>query len=552
MLTLLERLASAFWTYIARVVALISPFGRGREFFRMGPGLRAFLHVLVVVCVLVLLWWINTSPKIFTLLRTPTVGGGIDLRMFWLPILFLLLYTMTWLGWWLWKLIGPEDISSAFPDIDEAWEQGLKALNDNQMELIDAPLFLVLGKTQGGEEALFSAAQLALTVKHAPSRSDAPLHFYANRDGIYLTCAGASLIGRQAELLADGGGGEADAGGGGAGTESDGSADDDAFKTVRPGGKLKDVQAVLRRAREQGRELTEDEKGEIRVLMAEEEAEKTRRAPTMTLLKNTPEVERLTARFKHLCRLIMRDRRPYCPINGVLLLVPFSASERDEDASQTGSIIQQELAALRTHLQVRCPVLATVCDLEKAPGFREFVERFPADQRQRRLGQRFPLVPDVDPEKVGQMFEGGVAWMAQAMFPNWIYKLFRIESSERDDVSTLVEGNARLYQLMSELNERHKRLSRLLGRALGSDTSAPPLCSGCYVAATGKDARREQAFVAGVFRRLPENQDFVTWTDEALKEDTDAHKWATYGYAALGVAALALAAIGYFVWSRNR
>jgi hypothetical protein len=350
-------------------------------------------------------------------------------------------------------------------------------------------------------------------------------------------------------LLADGGDDE-DAGPAPSGDGE--SADDDAFKTVRPGGKLKDVQAVLRRAREQGRELTEDEKGEIRVLMAEEESQKARRAPTMSLLKNTAEADRLTARFKHLCRLILRARRPYCPINGILLLVPFAASDRDEDASQTGSVIQQELAALRTHLQVRCPVLTTICDLEKAPGFREFVERFPADQRQRRLGQRLPLVPDIDPEKVPAMFDGGIAWMAQAMFPNWIYKLFRVEQTERDDVTALVEGNARLYQLMCELSTRHKRLSRLLVRALASDTSAPPLCSGCYVAATGKDARKEQAFVAGVFRRLPENQDFVTWTDEALKEDADAQKWATYGYVALGVAAAALAALGYFVWTKNR
>jgi hypothetical protein len=550
MLEFLERLASGFWTYISRVAALISPFGRGREFFRMGPGLRAFLHIVMLAAILGGLYWANWYFKVDELLKAPHRL----LRTLWLPILFLLLYTMTWLGWWLWKLLGPEELSSAFPDIDEAWEQGIKALHDNQMELIDAPLFVVLGKPAGGEDALFSAAQLSLTIKGAPSRNDAPLRFFANRDGIYLTCAGASLIGKQAQILVEGSG---DEGGGGGVSDSgsgDGSSDGDdaAFKTVRPGGKLKDVQAVLRRAREEGRELTEDEKGEIRVLMAEEEAEKAKKAPSVALLKNTAEVDRLTARFKHVCKLIMRDRRPYCPINGILLLLPFAASDRDEDASQTGSVIQQELTALRAHLQVRCPILTTVCDLERAPGFREFVERFPSDQRQRRLGQRFPLVPDVDEDRVPQMFEGGVAWMAQAMFPNWIYKLFRIEHSPRDDVNSLVEGNGRLYQLMCELNERHKRLSRLLSRALVGDNSGPPLCSGCYMAATGKDARKEQAFVAGVFRRLPENQDFVTWTDAALKEDSDAHKWATYGYVALGIAAVALFAVGYLVWSKNR
>src|SRR5262249_49555046 len=155
------------------------------------------------------------------------------------------------------------------------------------------------------------------------------------------------------ETFDEGGGGSSSADGDG------GSHEEDAFKTVRPGGKLKDVQAVLRRAREQGRELTDEEKGEIRVLMAEGEGEKGKKGP-VALLKNTAEVERVTARFQHLCRLILRDRRPYCPINGIMLLVPFAASNRDEDASQTGTVIQQELGVARATLHVNCPVLVTV------------------------------------------------------------------------------------------------------------------------------------------------------------------------------------------------
>src|SRR5262249_46803739 len=144
-------------------------------------------------------------------------------------------------------------------------------------------------------------------------------------------------------------------------------------------------------------ELTEAEKQEIRVLIAQEEqehAQKTQK-PRPLLLKYTEEVKRLTARLKHLCRLIVRDRHPYCPVNGILLLLPFGATDRKEDADQIGAICQQDLAALRQALQVHCPVIALVCDLEIAAGFREFIERFPAEQRQRRVGQRFPLAPDL-------------------------------------------------------------------------------------------------------------------------------------------------------------
>ena len=47
------------------------------------------------------------------------------------------------------------------------------------------------------------------------------------------------------------------------------------------------------------------------------------------LLKNTDEVELLSSRLKYLCRLIVRDRQPYCPANGILLLIPLAATDSE-------------------------------------------------------------------------------------------------------------------------------------------------------------------------------------------------------------------------------
>src|SRR5262245_56045123 len=121
MLSFLEKLASSFWDLINRVFSLITPFGRGRDFFRLGPGLRDFLHVLILVCVLGGLYWLNGFLRLDEAIVPPSFAPR--MRYFWLDILFLLLYAMTWLGWWLWKLLGPEEYGSEFPDIDEAWEE---------------------------------------------------------------------------------------------------------------------------------------------------------------------------------------------------------------------------------------------------------------------------------------------------------------------------------------------------------------------------------------------------------------------------------------------
>lgn len=549
MLQFLERLASAFWTLCQRVVALVTPFGRSSQFFRMGPGLRSVLHVAILAGVLGFLYWLNQALSLDTAVAGPSFEPRV--RFFWLPILFLLLYVMAWLGWWLWKLLGPEEMATDFPDIDEAWEEAMAALHDQGMELLDAPLFLVLGRPAGGEESLFNAAQLNLTVKQAPKRASAPLHVYANRDGIYLTCAGASLAGKQAAVLA----GDEEAGGA-APEGGEGGDEEDMFKTLVPKGKQKEVQAILRRAADEGRgpdQLTEAERGEIQRLIAEEEAEGQRgRKPQSSFLKNPAEVERLTARLQHLCRLILRERRPYCPLNGVLLLVPYAAADRDDDATATATASHQDLEAVRVALQVRCPVFALICDLETAPGFREFIERFPAEQRARRLGQRFPLLPDTEPDLVPAMIETGTEWVCESMIPNWVYKLFRLESPGKDDLAATVRGNGRLYRLMGEMRERQKRFGRVFTRTLAAEDGGPPLFGGCYVAGTGRDAAHEQAFVAGVFRRLIENQNYVSWTDEALEEEAGNQRWTNFGYTGLGIAVAALVGLGLLAWWRNK
>ncbi len=542
MLSFLEQLLGAIFSFRARVTALIGriwalifpSFGKARTSLEgWGRGLRWTIRIVVLAGILVGLWWINVRFDLSPQILAPTKR----LRDFFLPILGLLLYILLWLAWWLWRLLGPEEATLDFADIDDAWKEALRALKQTAMDVSDAPLFLVLGRPAGSEEALFSAAQLGLLVKQAPSRAEAPLHVYASRDAIYLTCAGASLLGKQAAILA----GDVDpaldgppAGGLGAG-----AVGEDIFKTLQPKGRLQDVQAVLARAREQGRspdQLTEQEKQEIHQLIAQEEVEHKQARPRPQFLKNAEETARLTARLKHLCQLVARDRHPYCPINGVLLLVPFAASDTKEDADQTGTICQLDLATIRRGLQVHCPLFAMVCDLEKAPGFRDFTERFPADQRQRRVGLRLPLAPDLaQGESLPDLIDRSVHWICNSLFPSWIYKLFRVETASREDYAGTVKGNSQLYRLLSQVRERQKRLSSILVRGLVPEQGGPLLLGGCYLAGTGKDPVREQAFIPGIFRRLIENQNYVSWTEEALAEETNYQQWTRYGYVGITV-----------------
>ncbi len=448
---------SGLWNGLRRVIGLILPvFAKARDFRGMSSGVRWTLHLLLLAGILVGLFFLNQYVRHW--IRHPLLSN------IWLPLLFLLVYVLAWLGWWLWKLLGQEEAGSAFPDLDAAWAEALQALNHAGIDVTEVPLFLVLGRPAGPEEGLFQATQLALKVKQAPVGPSAPLHVYANADGIYVTCAGASLLGRQAAFLA----GEVEL------TVSRGGGDmapaDDPERTLRPNeGPDKEVKDLVVQAREEGRDLTGREKRAIR-----------RRAglPVPQLLKDTSAVEHSTARLKHLCRLIAQTRQPYCPINGMLLLVPFDATDNEEDANQTARICQLDLAAAREVLRVQCPLFALICDLEVAPGFRELIARLPAEQRHRRLGQRFPMLADMKRVNVPEMITGGVSWIFSEMMPGWIYKLFRVEAPGRDDVDEVLGGNIRMYQLLEQMPERGQRLGRVLTRSVLADDSGPSLFGG--------------------------------------------------------------------------
>src|SRR5262245_59031616 len=124
----------------------------------------------------------------------------------WLPLFGLGVYVLLWLGWWLYRVlsqdVGPEQ--SEFPDIDHAWAQAMDALNRNEIQLDATPLFLVLGWTSGSEEAFFHAGGIRAKVKQVPQDRSEPLHVTADRDGIWVTCPGISLLSQQNPALRGG------------------------------------------------------------------------------------------------------------------------------------------------------------------------------------------------------------------------------------------------------------------------------------------------------------------------------------------------------------
>lgn len=522
-------LFTSLWAGLQGLGGVLLPMFSNVRLHGIANFLRWVLHFVMLAAVLVGLWYLNWYFDLEKVLRSPWP----ILHKVWLPLLFFLLYLLAWLAYGLWNLLGPEREAAEFPDIDAAWAEALRALGHASIGITDAPLYLVLGKPAGGEDSLFNAAHLQLAVQQTPRRADAPLHVYANRDAIFVTSTDACLLSAQAQLVAE-------------------------HERTTSSATAPSMVMAATNARAEAEKPPADIAAQVAdpVMAPAAQAVATQAVaaiaaveagPARPLLKNKEALQHCRARLAYLCRLIAQERRPYCPVNGLVVVVPLAAAEGDAEASHLASLVQMDLQTARAALQVECPLYVLVADLERAPGFREYLQRIPEPQRSRPLGQRFPLVPDVDPHELTRVFEGGIDALCQHALPGSIYGLFQLEAAQ--DSATRLDGaltaNARLYQFLAYFRMARKRLGRLLQRGTQSDPATPSMLAGCFFAATGVDARVEQAFVAGVFQEVLENQNFVCWTPQALQQECSYRRLATIGYVGL-VLVIAIVAAGVY------
>jgi hypothetical protein len=307
------------------------------------------------------------------------------------------------------------------------------------------------------------------------------------------------------------------------------------------GGAVQEMEDVLKQAAREGRPLNKAEKRKLRQLYRKDN-------PGRSVVKRPGVLDEQQARLEYLCRLVVRDRHPFCPVNGVLLLIPLAGTDSDEDAADTGNACQRDVAVLARSLKVHCPLFALVCDMETAPGFTDLVGRFPPAERRRRLGQSCPLVPELRGARAGaadenpaaaQMVQSLADWLCESSVKGFAYRKFQSERGGSDDVWALAGSNSRLFLFFDELQQRGRRLGQILTAALeGRGAHDLLLFGGCYLAGTGTDAATEQAFVRGLFDRLGESQSCVYWTAEARAEEAVYQRWVSTGWALLGALAV--------------
>jgi hypothetical protein len=210
------------------------------------------------------------------------------------------------------------------------------------------------------------------------------------------------------------------------------------------------------------------------------------------------------------------------------VVLPVSVADPRSRPDDVAAACRQDLEESFGVFRMRCPILVLISDLERVPGFSDLVARLPSGQLNNRMGQRFPLVPDLREEEVRAKVESSVDWVVNSLFGSMVYSLFRVESNRSiDEIAEVLRGNQALFQFLGKVRERRDRLARLVRDCIPTLPGERLMFGGCYFAATGDGDEAERAFTSGVLNRMVQDQDLVSWTEQAMAEDATFARTAT-------------------------
>jgi len=438
----------------------------------------------------------------------------------------------------LWQMGEP----ARFPEMEFAWQAGLKALEENGLEITSIPLFLILGSSnERQEQVLMQNSGQSFRVEGVP-RGPAPIHWYANPDCIFLVCSDVgslSALGRKVHEQLN----EA--------SPIPSSKSESTFTahspaSPQPPAEPEPADAQLGTlnldsyAKATAPPSAPSEPDNIQgTMMFDEEGSKPSKpaqrpaasAPQLPAASPKPrsrppadtqvpfepvtlssqENSEQRRRLYYLGQKLAQSRFPFCPHNGILTLLSFRCIELNrEQARELEGAVRGDLDVLRTSTRLRSPVTALIVDLEDEPGFAEMVSRVgPQRAYSQRFGRGYSLEKKATAEELAALSQH-----VAGAFEDWIYMLFR----EQDALYR--PGNQQLFALLCKIRCRLKgRLTDILADGFGSEEGTEGsrtrnLFSGCYFSSIGTDAA-ESAFCKGVFEKLIDEQEQVEWTEEA-------------------------------------
>ena len=525
----IQRLNRWFWNGLRWLVGL------GIKPAKIPAWVYQTIHFLVIALITILL--AIFSRQIMGETTTITGSSWIIKNVvnpYFVGVLFLLGYISIRLIIFVIKLFMMRE-ESEFPDIDAAWAAGLEGLVKGGLDLHSLPVFLITGLTSEQEPFFFSGVRFnADVVAPGPDDKFMPLRIYANRDAIFIVCHGVSAVCRQLGVVP-------------VSTSNPSMSQGNVMATLQPGqnvgsgGTLHPVQSAGHEMTLQpGQNLSAGgtlQPGQSAQTLQPGRSSQSSLASPERILPNLSERELFECkrRLRYLCRLVAKARMPFCPINGMLHMVPLGWSRRSDQGVFTS--VQQDVRVVHEQLQLMLPVVCFFSGLNEMGALQEFLERSrevnPRFGPYARAGSHFPMGHPADPPAVKWVVENSVEW-----FRRWIYSAFAKGLSN--------PSNAKLYRMLCELGELQPQLRELISSAFGDTIHGDVIrLSGCYYGGFDSASRRF-VFAKDIIDKMINEQDDVAWTHNRMRKDFLLRNWSYILYITIAILVLAN---GWMIWN---
>jgi hypothetical protein len=491
-------------------------------------------------------------------------------RTLWLPIVGGLTYATAWSVWLVARTLNHVEEKPVFDAVTTSLRDGLERLSRAGIDPDRTPLYLVLGAPAGGIREFFASGHVDLSVLPNQEEAEAPIQVCGNRDAIYVCCNNASLTSHFARKAAISGKNAANE----SIRNAQGSLQREQREALAPwrsglskdegsspalslltahqcsnhadafsiGGTTEGSSTTATLAPEEAScsvsdcsvsdatiQRMQDTLGLLESITATDAAIDSRVQPVQLLQPSqisaeeyrldAAEAEELLDRLRTLCNEIVEIREPYCPINGVLVLVPLMACDSAEAADHVGMRLERDFSTIIQATEMHASAQVVFCDLELCEGSQPFLQRFPEGQRHRRLGAIVPASPASEPQSVLSSLDQAAHWVCNELFPPLGHRLMTRDLTDPHKDATLCIDNHRIQRLVQQMRDRCEGMSRLLRRAVAA-TNQQMRIRGCFVAATGIAGHmNKQAFCEGVVPMILDMQNEVQWTRERRVRD---------------------------------
>ncbi len=240
--------------------------------------------------------------------------------------------------------------------------------------------------------------------------------------------------------------------------------------------------------------------------------------------------ERVYQRMLYAVGMLEKLRRPVVPVNGIVVLVPYSWIANEEYAPLVDTI-KLDMAAIQNALGVKCMCVVLFHEIERNRDFLGYLRRIPEAALQRRCGCTLPAFTPPAEADYDQLH----TWLFR-FFRQQIYGMFRATRES--------ELNPGLVRFLNAFKKHQKRFTHALSNVFPTDFPDHLYLSGVYFVHLRKGDR---TFFDGVAAKLASDHDeMIGWTEPRQRRERRMSRTASM----LAAGAVALVIFDAFMMTR--